>query len=93
MAIFSICKQINDPRIDRKRVHSADAIVYIAMAAVICGAESWYEIEDFGNAKIDFFRERLPGLESIPIPFALIPTKNAAVEKKFEKKLSKIFGG
>ena len=54
MAIFSICKQINDPRIDRKRVHSADAIVYIAMAAVICGAESWYEIEDFGNAKIDF---------------------------------------
>ena len=66
MAIFSICKQINDPRIDRKRVHSADAIVYIAMAAVICGAESWYEIEDFGNAKIDFFRERLPGLESIP---------------------------
>ena len=66
MAIFSICKQINDPRIDRKRVHSADAIVYIAMAAVICGAESLYEIEDFGNAKIDFFRERLPGLESIP---------------------------
>ena len=26
-------------------------------------------------------------------PFALIPTKNTAVEKKFEKKLSKIFGG
>lgn len=66
MAIFSICKQINDPRIDRKRVHSADAIIYIAMAAVICGAESWYEIADFGNAKIDFFRERLPGLKSIP---------------------------
>ena len=37
MALFSICKQINDPRIDRKRVHSADAIVYISMAAVICG--------------------------------------------------------
>ncbi len=55
MALFSICKQINDPRIDRKRVHSADAIVYISMAAVICGAESWYEVEDFGNAKIDFF--------------------------------------
>ena len=64
MALFSICKQINDPRIDRKRVHSVDAIVYISMAAVICGAESWYEVEDFGNAKIDFFRERLPGLRS-----------------------------
>jgi len=66
MGIFSICKQINDPRIDRKRIHSADAIVYIAMAAVICGAESWYEVEEFGKAKIDFFRQRLPGLEHIP---------------------------
>ena len=71
MAIFSICKQINDPRIDRKRVHSADAIVYIAMAAVICGAESWYEIEDFGNAKIDFFPRtvaRIWNLSSVTIP-------------------------
>lgn len=66
MGIFSICKQINDPRIDRKRIHSADAIVYIAMAAVICGAESWHEVEEFGKAKIDFFRQRLPGLEHIP---------------------------
>lgn len=66
MALFSICKQINDPRIDRKRVHSAETIVFIALAAVICGAESWYEIEAFGKAKIDFFRKRLPDLESIP---------------------------
>lgn len=66
MSVFSICKHINDSRIDRKRVHSADAIVYIAMAAIICGAESWYEVEDFGKAKIDFFRQRLPDLESIP---------------------------
>ena len=66
MAIFSICKQINDPRIDRKRVHSADAIVYIAMAAVICGTESWYEIEDFGNAKIDVFPDWNPSPAMIP---------------------------
>lgn len=33
--MFSICKQINALRIDRKRVHSADVIVYISMAAVI----------------------------------------------------------
>lgn len=66
MSIFSICKQVQDPRIDRKRVHSVESIIYISMSATICGAESWYEIEEFGNAKIDFFRERLPDLESIP---------------------------
>jgi predicted transposase YbfD/YdcC len=66
MERFSICKNIKDPRIDRKRVHSAEAIIYISMAAIICGAESWYEIEEFGKAKFDFFRSRLPGLQSIP---------------------------
>ena len=71
MAIFSICKQINDPRIDRKRVHSADAIVYIAMAAVICGAESWYEIEDFGNARLTFSASVFPDWNPSP---AMIPS-------------------
>lgn len=66
MAIFDICNQINDPRIDRKRVHSAETIVYVAMTAIICGADSWYEIEDFGKAKISFFRQRLPDIKSIP---------------------------
>ena len=27
MSIFSICKQVQDPRIDRKRVHSVESII------------------------------------------------------------------
>ncbi|WP_369746448.1 transposase family protein [Bacteroides sp. 3_1_23] len=30
-------------------------MIYISIAAVICGAQSWNEIEEFGNAKIAFF--------------------------------------
>ncbi|MCI1681584.1 MAG: ISAs1 family transposase [Bacteroides sp.] len=41
-------------------------IIYIAISAVICGAQSWNEIEAFGHSKIDFFKKRLPDLVSIP---------------------------
>ena len=43
-----------------------ETIIYIPIAAVICGAQSWNEIEEFGNAKIAFFKSRIPSLEFIP---------------------------
>ena len=55
MDIISFSKHILDHRIDRRKEHSVETIVYIAMAAVICGAESWGEIEAFGICKKDFF--------------------------------------
>ncbi len=66
IGIIDICKQIEDPRLDRKKVHKMEHIIYIAISAVICGAQSWNEIEAFGNSKIDFFKKRFPDLVSIP---------------------------
>lgn len=43
-----------------------ETIIYISIAAVICGAQSWNEIEEFGNSKLDFFKSKIPNLESIP---------------------------
>ncbi|WP_317236319.1 hypothetical protein [Bacteroides thetaiotaomicron] len=43
----------------------------MSMAAVIHGAESRYEVEDFGNAKIDLFPRtvaRIWNLPSVTIP-------------------------
>ncbi|WP_262707184.1 transposase family protein [Bacteroides faecalis] len=53
IGIIDICKQIEDPRMDRKKVHKMETIIYIA--AVLCGTQSWNEIEEFGNAKFVFF--------------------------------------
>jgi len=66
IGIIDLCKQIEDPRMNRKKVHKMETIIYISIAAVICGAQSWNEIEEFGNAKIAFFKSRIPGLEFIP---------------------------
>lgn len=42
---------MKDPRIERKKLHQLEDIVFITIAAVISGAESWNEIELFGKQK------------------------------------------
>lgn len=64
--IIDICKQIEDPRMNRKKVHKMETIIYVSIAAVICGAQSWNEIEEFGHAKFSFFKSKIPDLEQIP---------------------------
>lgn len=34
--------------------HQLSDILFLTVCAVICGAEGWDEIEDFGHAKLDF---------------------------------------
>ena len=42
---------LEDPRIDRTKLHKLLDIVVIAICAVICGADTWVEVESFGRAK------------------------------------------
>lgn len=53
---------LQDPRIDRSKQHTLLDIVVIAFCAVLCGAEGWEDMEDFGKAKHEWLQERL-GLE------------------------------
>ena len=46
---------LEDPRIDRTKFHQLLDIVIIAICAVICGADTWVAIEEFGNAKLGWF--------------------------------------
>ncbi len=57
---------ISDPRVERTQKHSLDAILFISLCAVICGAEGWNEIEDYGNAKIDWLEKFLHLPNGIP---------------------------
>jgi predicted transposase YbfD/YdcC len=57
---------LTDPRIDRSRLHELLDIVAIAICAVVAGADSWDDIEDFGNAKIDWLKTFLALPNGIP---------------------------
>ena len=55
-----------DPRSSRGRQHELSDILTIAICGVICGAESWTEIEQFGGDKERWFRTFLTLPQGIP---------------------------
>ena len=54
-------EDLEDPRVERTKIHQLSDIIVIAICAVICGADNWVEIEEFGHAKGDWL-EALLGL-------------------------------
>jgi predicted transposase YbfD/YdcC len=57
---------LDDPRVERTKLHPLVSILTIALCAVICGAESWDDIADFGEAKIDWLNSFLNLPHGIP---------------------------
>ena len=66
LSLFDSLAQINDPRVDRSKRHLLLDILVIAVCATICGAENWEEIEEFGRAKEQWFRQFLELPNGIP---------------------------
>lgn len=58
--------ELFDPRIERTKLHSLSDILVIAVSAVICGAEGWTDIEEFGKSKEEWLRELIPLANGIP---------------------------
>ncbi len=59
-------KKLRDPRIDRKKAHSLHDILIIAISAMLCGAETFVDMETFGHAKDDWFKSFLDLPNGIP---------------------------
>jgi predicted transposase YbfD/YdcC len=58
--------ELDDPRVERTKRHPLLSIVAIALCGVIVGAESWDEIEEFGQAKAEWFSQVLDLPHGIP---------------------------
>ncbi len=57
---------LEDPRIDRTKLHKLMDIVIIAICAVICGADTWVDVESFGHAKLAWLKTFLELPNGIP---------------------------
>jgi predicted transposase YbfD/YdcC len=66
LALKAHFAQLEDPRVERTRLHHLFDIVVIAICAVIAGAESWDDIALFGEAKQEWFATFLDLLNGIP---------------------------
>jgi predicted transposase YbfD/YdcC len=58
--------ELNDPRVDRSKEHLMNDILFITIAAVICGAETWNDIENYGKSKESWLRQYLQLPNGIP---------------------------
>lgn len=65
-ALLEHFASLPDPRIARHRWHKLSDIVIIAVCAVLCGAESYPAIEDFGQEREEWLRQFLELPEGIP---------------------------
>ena len=57
---------IKDPRVERTKDHLLLDIIFITISAVICGAETWNDIEAFGKAKLEWLKSFLKLPHGIP---------------------------
>jgi predicted transposase YbfD/YdcC len=55
-----------DPRIDRTKRHLLLDIVVITVCAVLCGADTWVDLAEYGRGKYEWLKRFLPVTHRIP---------------------------
>ncbi len=61
---------LTDPRIDRSKDHKLIDIVAIAIRGMLCCADNWVAMEQYGNAKEERLKQFLAPMAFLPMtPF------------------------
>lgn len=66
MSLQEFSSYVPDIRNSKNQLYGVEDLVFIAMVSVLCGAETWREIELFGISHEEYFKKRLPNLPGIP---------------------------
>ena len=79
-------KALEDPRVDNhNRRHEMIDILVITILANICGADNWYEICEFAEAKYKFLKKFLKLPNAIPSHDTFARVFSLIDPKGFEK--------
>ncbi len=57
---------LDDPRCEKNKLYPMKELLLLTLCAVICGAEGWEDVEDFGQVKLPFLRRYLPYAQGTP---------------------------
>jgi predicted transposase YbfD/YdcC len=66
LSLITHFQDLPDPRVDRTKDHDLIDILVIAICTLLCGGESFNDMEDFGHAKRDWFQKFLCLRNGIP---------------------------
>ena len=65
-SIIEHFSELDDPRAAHRIEHQLDDILVITLCAVICGADNWIEVSNYGRSKAEWLREWLALPNGIP---------------------------
>ncbi len=88
--------KIRDPRVKNRCEHLLIDIVVISVCAILCGANSWVDIEEYGHQREEWFKELLelpggiPSHDTIARVFAIL--KAEEFEKAFHGWMESVLG-
>ena len=61
-ALLASLRIIPDPRVNRTLRHPLESILFVAICGVLCGAESWIDLEAFGVSRKEWLSGCIPRL-------------------------------
>jgi hypothetical protein len=65
-SLLEFSASIEDFRLNRKKLHPVENIVFITLVALFSDAITWEDVEDFGESKFSFFEKYLDLSNGIP---------------------------
>lgn len=77
---------LEDPRIERCRLHPVPEILLLTLCGVISGCEGWDDLEHFGKAKLEYLRTHLEYKNGIPSDDTLRRFFRALDPKAFQER-------
>ena len=78
-------QELEDPRIERCKLHKMEEILFLTICGVLCGCESWIDIELFGKSKKKFLTNFFSYQNGIPSDDTLRRFYRALNPKTFQK--------
>jgi predicted transposase YbfD/YdcC len=89
MSIQSAFGDMEDPRVSERCTYALEEIILIAVCGVLCGAETWTEIEEFGESKQTWLRTFLALEQGIPSHDTFRRVFNLLSAEAFQERFSR----
>jgi predicted transposase YbfD/YdcC len=56
ISLITIMGEVPDPRVDRTKDHDLTDLLVIALCTLLCGGESFYDMEEFAEVRLDWLK-------------------------------------
>lgn len=95
ISLQRLFEDMDDPRVVERCTYGLTEVVVIAICGVLCGAETWTEVEEFGESKREWLgkilklEQGIPSHDTFRRVFSLLPADD--FEKRFREWVEQTF--